>query len=176
MMQNRLLLPQHNIYLETADCADPQRFIRVFRETWSHIPPVAQEDLLRRWSMQDALRRDEQSKISLELWDGTETSPVIKVIRDRWPEGTVGEFFPGKLIDEIQYNAVAVDMLPDDLLPVLISHELVHVFMYAQDDYQRPRYPDEREFEEWLTRDTNDMWGFDEEALTSWLASNPIEP
>jgi hypothetical protein len=133
------------------------KFARVFRDTWPRLPLWARRAMLANW-------RTKSSPPLLCL-------PHIKVL-DSWArrKKEVGIYFPAR--EEILFRAPAVDLMPDEILSVLISHELAHAASYAaalwftNDGYKGTQD------EEFATRDMNWGWGFEEDELDAWLHEN----
>lgn len=74
---------------------------------------------------------------------------------------------------QIAYRAPIVDALPDDLLAVLISHELVH-HVNTMRGACEPILDEWDAFEEECeVRALNEGWGFDEGGLTAWAQAHP---
>lgn len=134
------LLPRHGVYLPAFGYGDDARFARVFRHTWPLLPLYARRTLLKQWRESEWPMRPMIEV--LPFWSNRQTC-------------VLGECYGHHLF---RFWAKAVDALPDDLLAVLIAHELAHDV-----------YPDEEEFD---LREKNVMWGFDEYALDDWIAAN----
>lgn len=66
--------------------------------------------------------------------------------------------------------------MPDDMLQVLIAHELGHAYRHAIGNIIDPAKPptegEERDDEFQTRLLVGSVWGFDEEALTEWLSEN----
>ena len=75
------------------------------------------------------------------------------------------------------FLAFVLDAMPDDMVQVLIAHELGHVYRKAigahiLDPANLPM-ESEREDEEFAAQVTvTGLWDFDEEALSEWLSQN----
>lgn len=60
--------------------------------------------------------------------------------------------------------APVVNLIPDELLQTLIAHELGHAYYGSRGETE-----DE---EPWVRQHVQDEWGFNEVALTNWLAND----
>jgi len=100
--------------------------------------------------------------------------PTIEVLDDwsGWSEGEAGVCkLNGHLL---RFLGPIVDAMPDDILPTLIAHELAHAYRAAVGilvlDPENPLTADENRRDELETRQlVHGTWGFDEDALGSWL-------
>lgn len=165
------LLPRHGIYLIRLGHANDERFAYVFRETWKCIPRWGQRTILEEW------RRIQARPGS------TAVVPQIRVLNE-WPgsvsfsKGRRGVGPPRKIIclgvccsggHTLRFLARAVDALPDDLLGVLIAHELAHI---AFRDLELFELCDNKQDIERGTQELVLEWGFDENALDAWIHAN----
>lgn len=160
------LVKRDTIYLMPIGNGDDQRFARNFRTTWRLMGKEERRSLTNYWRNPDPTRMMPQI-----------LSPNIELL-DVWSQWKDGDF--GHCTNNghrFVFWAPGVDAMPDNMVQVLIAHELGHAYRNAIgrdifDPANPPTEAEERE-EEFQTRLTVEVvWGFDEEALSEWMSQN----
>jgi len=159
------LFNRDGIYLMPIGDGDDQRFARNFRRTWRRIGKERCRSILDYWRNPDPARMMPQIEY-----------PVIELLDD-WSGRDAAVGYCTYNGHKLMFLAFVVEAMPDDMVQVLIAHELGHVYRKAigADIVDPANLPTEteREKEEFATQLTvAGVWGFDEEALTEWLNEN----
>jgi hypothetical protein len=122
-----------------------KRFIRLFRTVWAHMP-VSDKAAMRKYFR---TRHD---------------VPRIEVISS-WSHRDNGTYCScDKGVSELRFWEPAVAIMPSEHIKTLIGRVLTTAVLYAlfhksaNDEYFRRKY--------------NENWGYDEDALDSWLQAN----
>lgn len=133
---------------------NPDRFRRVFVETWNRLPSGVREVLSRWWSL------GESRVYFAGNWEDR-GGHLAHCSND------------GRTL---AYLAAVVERLPDDQLPTFIVHELAHAFFFAiRDPYHcsSPLPQDMcKELAEALVHRMSDLWGFPSRRLSLWCREN----
>jgi hypothetical protein len=132
-----------------------QRFLDAFRRVWKKRKRSERNELLEFWRQRDANRG---------------IVPIIKLVPTLLPgkadptEVRYGHSDEGMILE---FAATLIENMPDGLIEVLISHELLHAARKAGN-----RETNSRTLEELAVRMENDKMGYDENALTNWMRRN----
>jgi hypothetical protein len=157
------LVKRSGIYLMRCGHGDDERFARGFRKTWRRLGKDVRRSLTDYWRDPDIVY------MGLQL-----VFPTIEVLDD-WSGRNEGEAGVCKLNGHLfRFLAPLVDAMPDDILATLIAHELAHAYRAAVGilvlDPDNPLTAEENGRDELETRQlVHGTWGFDEDALGSWL-------
>jgi hypothetical protein len=172
-----LLGPHHIYYVAFPSTTDHLRFIRVFRDTWRRLPHWPRRKLVAEW------------RNYLMPPPTVEVTNVWRMMDGK----TWGSWHPPSpgSAHLFHFWSNAVNAMPDEILSILIAHELAHPVMrlmwrgwYPERFYPGtllilPEWmPPEEEKgsifdeEESDTRELQDEWGFSEDLLCEWEAEN----
>lgn len=181
-MKNQVrLMPRYPFRVHGHDI-DLERFARVFRLAWRHIPVGERRRLLTYWQ-------------ALPTYPGF--APRFVILDDLFNRGqdlnALGFCHFGS--NSFEFLADAVNLMPDNILSTLIAHELAHVVFRLRcreeqpgdfasglflsiegepeqegegvDDFLSWRWQEEQD-----VRELQDSWGFDEFDFCAWLDEN----
>ena len=153
MMSLIPILPSHTLFVRSLGHTVEERFATIFRDTCSKRPPEVYPPLLRYWrdgqAMETTFSKGPSPYIACELdWKGRDSAVAM------WKDRS----------GSLRFWAPVVHILPDDLLAVLIAHEIGHAYRSATDLQCYPLDKDEAE-----TRIMVSEWGFTEAKLSFWL-------
>ncbi len=171
----RPLLGRQNIfYVPLPETTDHARFMRLFQETWRMIPFWARRELCAEWRP-------------------LKVSPPLVEVTSCWKLADGKVFGSWNLHHQFHFWSNAVNAMPDDILSILIAHELAHPVnrilwrKWYPERFEVPKklilkptweVPEEHrgsplmDGEEIDTRELQDSWGFDEEKLCDWEEAN----
>ena len=148
------------LYLEGYGAADDARFARVFSETWRSLPLWFRRRCVRFWTTMrthpDAIVPRIEVADVMSDWFRDDSDIAIAQC------GMMGRL--------LTFCGPVVDAMPDDVLRILIAHELAHVHQWASGE--REKLPDgmvEIAADELLYHDLD----IDPEPLALWQAANP---
>jgi hypothetical protein len=138
----------------SADHVATDRFVRVFLCAWHRIPD---DD---RGILATYLRTLHR----VVNWPGVSeqfmTSPYV-VVEPAFRAGAAAAYWTGGDPAYLTFDSASVNTMPDDVLEVLVAHELAHAFLEG-----RGLPNDESAARSAVTR-----WGLDEAHLDQWLRS-----
>jgi hypothetical protein len=173
-MEKIPLLPRHKIYLKSFGFTDEKRFARLFRDGWARVPLYARRSILKYWRAYQALHEQAWNNAPAHIRAGAAPSdlilpPSIEVL-ESWPvqmrtveeDGYEGGVFAqcSVLGYELRFWAPFVNAAPDEVVSLVVTHELSHVYTHS-----RGEVPEECD-DEYLRRD---LWCIDETAADEWI-------
>ena len=164
------LLPEEGVFYTDLHMTDCERFVMVFNSVWRNLPAEVPDLLLSSWK---TLKGFDQGSVPL-IW-----CPHITYGFGGWQKHHTFE-----------YHAPFVSFVPDDILGILIAHELAHAFSMERRWRDHPQdfggnggrlltieeiganeeeWNELRRQEELKVRGMNCGWSFDETRLDAWI-------
>jgi predicted SprT family Zn-dependent metalloprotease len=70
----------------------------------------------------------------------------------------------GRRVHELRFWAVAIDAMPDDVVPLIVAHELSHVFAWAIGNHANEK----------IDRANLKLWGVDQLSLDRWIRNSSL--
>jgi hypothetical protein len=139
--------PDTGLHLIEGKDGNRQRFASVFRTTWLKIPDADRQIIADWWQKGFACRQ----------------SPRIELLA-AYTFAAAAESFGHHL----NFNSAVCDAMPDTILSDLISHELAHVFHYAQSGSFANKIGATHQLRENEADSTANSWGFNMANLRGW--------
>jgi hypothetical protein len=186
------ILPRSGLFLESFNCGDERRFIRLFADTWQRIPLGPHRRLLAHWR-KDHPAKDRNSLVRKNPRKGVEFELVVPRIQllHGWGKSLRDDV----LIQSAKINtghvcgicaangfvlrfwSPAIDRLPEHLARYLIAHELAHAYQYAVGYRRRFGYEQVTIGQTEVDADKLASWwkcGDNENEFDNWLMDNGL--
>ena len=140
------------LYLTASQGTDGERFAERFRRVWEAIPEQHRIKMRSRWWLVD------QPTIGVQFWplhvfEGLHRYPLACYTLDS---------------EEFRFRATWINKMPDEIVEILIAHELAHCLIIASGGaLDVDRWQDEEKVAEVI-----DSWGLNEYPLNLWIVDN----
>lgn len=150
-----------------------ERFVAAFRSTWCRIPSEDRSKMISWWQWWDGQLSHQLSELyrlsgRVGEMPHAKRTPTIEVL-DKHPSWGNAVAMSHHFGSGMSFRRVVVDVIPDQLLEVLIAHELGHCFLHSLSRLDFSKFPIDSEVA--VFRQLR-RWGFHERKLDNWLEKN----
>lgn len=155
------LFPESNLFCEAWSHTDDHRFVEVFQRVWRQIPERCRRELVKYWREKSAEYGERLPRIVVWRWH----------LHQNRDGGFWGIGQTGGIGTRMYFRSTWIDVMPDNIVGILIAHELGHAYLAAVNG---PDY--------WfdsltvlLEEDVAEAlmwWDFDQEVLDEWIETH----
>lgn len=166
VIEQLLHLPGHTASFRVHD-GDWQRFARLFLRVWNRLPPDATRKIREFWRSADLPRLPGQIVDGgcVECASDGQVTASCRADQSRGRHVEHSAGFVDLAGTVLVFNATHCDAMPEEVVEVLVAHELAHVWQFATDYGNKETSYDEIESH---ANGLVDSWGFDLTLLMKW--------